>query len=196
MNAHQIRAWLLQQPRASSLRVHVGKEKSDIAVAGQSWAKLAGTIEAMAPDQIQALDAGGNILRAVRPADVDDVDEDAKPAQVVASPPPQAYDPETVRFELVAKLVAEAYRHSTEIAFTKMVDIVNAMGRRSESLERSLASAERVLRKQAEDLFDEAAAKAAESGGEGDLAKQMVNGFLQSAMGGGETAPPNGKAKA
>ncbi len=197
MNAVQIRAWLLQQPRAASLRVTCGKEKSDVSVAGQSWAKLAATVEAMQADQIQALDAGGNVLRAVRPADVDEPDDDAKPAAAVVSPPAQAYDPETVRFELVAKLVAEAYRHSTEIAFTKMVDIVNAMGRRSESLERSLASAERVLRRQAEDLFDEAQTKAAEAGEGGDLAKQMVNGFLANAMGGGEAAAPaNGKGKA
>jgi hypothetical protein len=193
MNAHQIRAWLLQQPRASSLRVSSGKEKSDIAVAGQSWAKLAATIEAMQPDQIQALDAGGNILRAVRPADVDDVDEDAKPAQAATEPPAKAYDPETVRFELVARLVAEAYRHSTEIAFGKMVDIVNAMGRRSESLERSLASAERVLRRQAEELFDEAQDAKAAAGD--DPLKEMVGGFLKGAMG-TETAPTNGKAKA
>jgi hypothetical protein len=194
MNAHQIRAWLLQQPRASSLRVTCGKEKSDVSVAGQSWAKLAATLEAMQADQIQALDVGGNVLRAVRPADVDEKDETPAEPEAATAVPASAYDPETVRFELVAKLLADAHKFSVGVAFEKIVMIVDAQNRRSESLERSLASAERLLRKQAEDLFDEANEKAA--AGEGDLAKEMVNGFLQSAMGGGDKPAPNGKAKA
>lgn len=194
MNAAQIRAWLLQQPRASSLRVTCGKEKSDIAVAGQSWARLASTIEAMQADQIQALDVGGNVLRAVRPADVDEVEPEEKPEPAAAAIPATAYDPETVRFKLVAELLADAHKFSVGVAFEKIVLIVDAQNRRSESLERSLASAERLLRKQAEDLFDEAAEKAANP--EGDLIGDMVKGFVGTAMGGGAPATTNGKGKA
>jgi hypothetical protein len=194
MNAHQIRAWLLQQPRASSLRVTCGKEKSDISVAGQSWAKLAATVEAMQADQLQALDVGGNVLRAVRPADVDDAED--KPAAEAEAPsivPAHAYDPETLRFELVAKLLADAHKFSVGVAFEKIVMIVDAQNRRSESLERALASAERLLRKQAEDLFDEAQDAKAE--GAADPLKEMAVGFLKGAM--GTDAPSsNGKAKA
>lgn len=192
MNAHQIRSWLLQQPRASSLRVTCGKEKSDISVAGQSWAKLSQTIEAMQADQIQALDVGGNVLRAVRPADVDDVDETAKPEPEAASAvPASAYDPETVRFELVAKLLADAHKFSTGVAFEKMVMIVEAQNKRNEGLERTLAAAERLLRKQTEDLLEQAEKTNDDPMGE------MVSGFLKGAMG-VETphAPTNGKGKA
>lgn len=194
MNAHQIRAWLLQQPRAASLRVTCGKEKSDVAVAGQSWAKLAATLEAMQADQIQALDVGGNVLRAVRPADVDEAEETKAPEPEAASiVPAHAYDPETLRFELVAKLLADAHKFSVGVAFEKIVMIVDAQNRRSESLERALASAERLLRKQAEDLFDEAQDAKAE--GAADPLKEMAVGFLKGAMG-TDTAPTNGKAKA
>jgi len=194
MNASQIRAWLLQQPRAASLRVTCGKEKSDVAVAGQSWAKLAATLEAMQADQIQALDVGGNVLRAVRPADVDEAEETKAPEPDAPSiVPAHAYDPETLRFELVAKLLADAHKFSVGVAFEKIVMIVDAQNRRSESLERALASAERLLRKQAEDLFDEAAEAKAE--GDADPLKEMAVGFLKGAMG-TDTAPTNGKAKA
>jgi len=192
MNADKIRAWLLQQPRAASLRVQCGKERQDLSVAGQSWAKLAGTIEAMQPDRIEALDVGGNLLRAVRPADVDDVEQEAEaPPEASLVPPPTAYDPETVRFELIAKLLADAHKFSVGVAFEKIVLIVDAQNRRSESLERALASAERLMRKQAEDLFEEAETKAQEN-----PISDMVSGFLKGAVNGSneKTTTPNGKA--
>ena len=55
--------------------------------------------------------------------------------------PAHAYDPETLRFELVAKLLADAHKFSVGVAFEKIVMIVDAQNRRSESLERALASA-------------------------------------------------------
>lgn len=193
MTAEKIRAWLLQQPRAASLRVQCGKERQDLAVAGQSWARLAGTIEAMAPDRIEALDVGGNLLRAVRPADVDDVEQEpAAEPDAVLQAPATAYDPETVRFELIAKLLADAHKFSVGVAFEKIVMIVDAQNRRSETLERSLASAERLLRRQAEELFDEADAKAKEA--EENPLKDMVGSFLKGAVNGSEHKPPNGKA--
>jgi len=193
VTAEKIRAWLLQQPRAASLRVQCGKERQDLAVAGQSWARLAGTIEAMAPDRIEALDVGGNLLRAVRPADVDDVEQEpAAEPDAVLQAPATAYDPETVRFELIAKLLADAHKFSVGVAFEKIVMIVDAQNRRSETLERSLASAERLLRRQAEELFDEADAKAKEA--EENPLKDMVGSFLKGAVNGSEHKPPNGKA--
>jgi len=195
MTAEKIRAWLLQQPRAASLRVQTGKERQEIAVAGQSWAKLAATIEAMQADRIEALDVGGNILRAVRPADVDDVEQEAPALPELIQPPPTAYDPETVRFELIAKLLADAHKFSVGVAFEKIVMIVDAQNRRSESLERALSSAERLLRRQAEELFDEAETKAREA--EENPLKDMVSGFLKGAANGGAaktTTPTNGKA--
>lgn len=199
MNATQIRAWLLQQPRAACLRVLVGKDRQEIAVAGQSWAKLAATVEAMTPDRIEALDVGGNLIRAVRPADVDDVEQEPEPDPDASThAPPTAYDPETTRFELVARLLADAHKFSVGVAFEKIVLIVDAQNRRSESLERALASAERLLRKQSEDLFEEAAERAREA--EENPIKDMVNGFLKGAAGSAPAAAAaahkstNGKA--
>ncbi len=193
MNAHQLRSWLLQQPRAAELRVQIGKDKNTVSVSGQSWAKLASTLQAMQADRIDAVDGGGNILRSVRPADVDDEDEakpEAAPATTPSGLPAQAYDPETVRFELVAKLLSDAHRFSTGVAWDKMVEIVNAISKRGEALERALERTERLLHRHAEDLLTEAEEKAAEAGA--DPLKDMAAAFMGS-MGGDLV---NGKTKA
>lgn len=201
MNATQIRGWLLQNPKAHSLAVMVKKERTEITCAGQSWAKLAATVEAMQPDRIEALNDEGKLIRAVRPADFED--DDDKPAPAAAAAPagsivPGVHDPETVRFELVARLLADAHRFATETAFQKMVDIVGLMGKRNESLERSLGTMERLLRTELDEKLAEAEEKirAAEESG-GTLVKDMVSAAAGSFFGGGNAgaAPskPNGK---
>lgn len=208
-DAAKIRFWLLQHPRAHSLVVQTGKERTPITCKDQSWAKLSQTLEAMGGDRVEALDSDGKLIRATRLADLEDDDE--KPATAAG---PQTgvvvgvHDAETVRFEQVARLlaaandrVAEAYRHATEISFAKMVELMNIMARRGESLERSLATTERLLRRQAEDLIadaEEKAAAAAEADGAGGLVTQMVQaaaGSFMKADAPTNGAPTNGKGK-
>lgn len=193
MNVAQLRSWLLPSPRPVSVRVKCGKETHELNVAGQTWAKVAQSIIALEPDRIEALDAEGKVLRVCKPQETDDDEApaEASPAPVV---PAHAYDPETLRFELVAKLLADAYKHSTNVAFDKIVDIVNAQNRRAESLERSLQASERLLRRQIEDQADEIAEAREEAekgplGGLGDLVQGFIGGQQKAAEG----APPPAK---
>lgn len=195
MNVAQLRSWLLPSPRPVAVRVRVGKETHELSVAGQTWAKVAASIIALEPDRIEALDAEGKVLRVTKPQETDDDEPtEATPAPVI---PAHAYDPETLRFELVAKLLADAYRHSTDVAFTKIVDIVNAQNRRAESLERSLQASERILRRQIEDQAEELA-EAQEQAEKGPLGgiTELVQGFMggqQKAADQAAPKPTNGK---
>jgi len=141
-----IRGWLMVQPRPAALSLHCGPERHTLPIQnGQSWANIARSVDAMQPDLLQALDAEGKILRACKPYE-QQTDDDGKPASS-ASSASAGDDPETARFRLFAQLLAEAYKHATEVAFQKLADITDIMGRRGESLERSLASTERLLHK-------------------------------------------------
>jgi hypothetical protein len=195
MNAVQIRQWLLNKPRPVVLRVRSGKEINEVPVAGQSWARIAGTIEAMQPDLIEGLDDAGKLLRACRPADFDEDDEqEATPAPVVG-PPPSAYDAETVRFELVAKLLADAHKHSA-VAFDKLVQIAEVGMRRAEAVEKTMSHMLRIRQQELEERVEEAEEKAAEADGNplAEMAKAFLGGQQHAAA---APAPPtNGKGKA
>jgi hypothetical protein len=186
-----IRLWLLVHPRAVALRVTSGGKQSTVAVSpGQSWAQVAASLEAMAPDLIETLDASGNVGRATRPADFeeeDDVDANATPA-----PAPQALDGESARFTLVANLLAEAHRSS----FDALIQIVNAMAARAEAAERTAATYERQRRQDLEEREEDLRDK--EDLVKDDPLRNLASTFL-GGMANGQSAPPpptksNGKA--
>jgi hypothetical protein len=149
MDQERCRYWLLSQPRPARVRMTSGSKVSELAVAqGMSFATVARSILAVSPDLIEALDSTGNLIRAVRPAELDDDDDDGPTVAKRGVPlpvPATSSDPETARFELFARLLSEAYKHSTSVAFDKLAEISTIMGNRGEALERSLASTERLL---------------------------------------------------
>jgi hypothetical protein len=192
MNAQQIRQWLLNKPRPVVLRVRVGKEINELPVQGQSWARIATTIEAMTPDLIEGLDDNGKLLRACRPADYDDDEVEEKPEPAPVGVPSSAYDPETVRFKLIAELLADAHKHSS-VAFDKLVLIAEIGMRRAEATERSMAHMIRMREQELVERVEEAEEKAAEVSD--NPLQQIASAFLggqQSAA----AAAPNGKGKA
>lgn len=176
MNAAQIRTWCLPKPRPASLRVHVGKQVDIVSVTGQSWLKLATTIEAMQADLVEALDAEGRVLRAVRPADVDSEDKQEEPEAL--TPPASAYDPETVRFTLVANLLAEAYKHANETAFDKLVAIADVGARRAEALEKTMATYDRMRRSELEDRIAQYEEQLTAAGGDQVTLAGLAQAFL------------------
>ena len=94
-----------------------------------------------------------------------------------------------------ANLVHRAYQHSTELAFTKLVELVERIDARSDAiearLERTEAEHRRTLREQVEDAFDRAEEMAAGAGAEGDFKQQMIAAFMH-----GQLAQQQGGAKA
>lgn len=145
----RIRLWLLVHPRAVSLRLTTGGKQSTVAIAAnQSWAQIAGSVEAMAPDLIETLDANGNVGRACRPADFDDSDEDQ--AETTPAPATLVLDGESARFTLVANLLAQAHQKS----FDALIELANANARRAEALERTAATYERNRQRDLDDRED------------------------------------------
>jgi hypothetical protein len=176
MNAAQIKTWCLPKPRPTVLRVTVGKKVDVVHCAGQTWATLGRTVEAMQPDLIEALNDEGHLLRALRPADFGD-DEEAKP-ETDLTPPASAYDPETVRFTLVANLLADAYKHANETAFDKLVAIADVGARRAEALEKTMATYDRMRRGELEDRIAQYEEQLTAAGGDQVTLAQLAQSFL------------------
>jgi hypothetical protein len=158
----------------------------------RSWSVIAESVSALDPDVVEALDSSGAILRVLSGEQLERPEPTAPPPP----PPPakvQSQDPETRRLEVVCGLVAEAYRHSTEVAFARMVDLFEAVNQRQASQEKSLENMHKLLRRALQDQLEDAAEMQANAKPEdfvGDLAKSFLGG-----MAGGEH-PTNGKAKA
>ena len=204
MNQRQLRTWLLHKPRPTVVRATPsdGGAVQDIKTHQRtSFTKLAETIEALGPELVECLDKDGSVLRAKRMDDADAHRSDA--AEIPAA---IAQDPDALRLTHFANLVHRAYEHSTEIAFGKLVELVDRIDARSDAIEQRLERAEarhrRVVEEQVDDAFERAnelAAQAAEAGN-GDAGQQMLGAFLQGAMAKGGPAkaggkkPPNGAA--
>lgn len=143
-----IRGWLLQQPRPSAVRVKSGDDQQTIEVGVMKWAAIASSIDALDPDIIEALDDKGKLVRAIKADQLDDSvdDEDGTtPASKAAAS--KQLDREMAMLVKFGELLAKAYEHSTSVAFGKMVELFDAVAKRGESLEKSLASTERLLRR-------------------------------------------------
>ena len=144
-STNAVRAWLLIMPRPKSLRLTCDGEFRNIPVTS-TWAATAQSIEALDADLVEALDDEGNVLRAIKPESLED--EPDKPNETnTAISKAIAIDGETERFRLFATLISDAYKYGYEVAFTKMVELFAAVNSRTESIEKSLGTTERMLRK-------------------------------------------------
>lgn len=183
MDARALRGWLLCQPRPSSLRILDDKgETKTLAIAPNTvWSHLAESCIAMHFELIEALNATGEVIRAIRPED-DEEEEEAEEGFAVPT------DGESQRLIVFAKLLADAYKHANDVAFAKLADLFDAVTRRSEANEKALVALHRIL-----------ATKLAEGDGEGgglggqSFEQTMLAAFLQ---GQAQTAAKAAAAKA
>lgn len=182
MNAAQIRGWLLIQPRASTIRVVTSDDRTHevSCTSGASWAAIAASIEALEPVLIEAYDPKGAIIRAVRPHEENNARAEGTIAQPLVLPP--GTDPQSVMLIHFADLLAQAYRHSTDVAFERLTSLFEAVNRRSEVLERSLDTTHRLLQKAAQAQLENAPEPE-----KGDPLEQMVASFMQGQQQAGET---------
>ena len=70
VTAWQYRSWLLYHPRPTTVRVHYGSDDTkpqEIRIGKRPLARIGETIEALQPDLVEALDARGQLLRAMQP---------------------------------------------------------------------------------------------------------------------------------
>lgn len=189
MDAKALRTWLIQQPRPASVRA-TSADGVPNAIAidpAASWVATAESIAALDPTLVEALDDKGTILRAKKAADLDP--EGATNAGTAGyAARARSDDPETQRLIVFAGLLAEAYKHSNEIAFARLVDMFDAVNKRSEALEKSLATSERIMRK----TWEDSVLQRAEGEGSGSLLEQLIAGYAQGQMQGKAEKAANG----
>lgn len=196
MNASRVRGWLLQQPKPHLVRVTSGDGEPQELRPSRSYAKTAESIVALGPDLVECLDSDGKLLRALRLTGADAARSDA--AEI---PEGLKSDPAALQLTHFANLIHRAYEHSTEIAFTKMVELVERIGDRSDAIEQRLERTEAANRRMAQEQIDDAFERAQEAAEQkqnegGDVLSQMAGAFLSGArMPGAAPAKPapNGK---
>jgi hypothetical protein len=192
MNVQSVRAWLMINPRPKSVRVSSeGVAPQTIATPdGTKWVQVAETIAALEPDLVEALTAEGGTIRAMRPDELD-ADEDTEKDTI----PVNVNDPLSVQLITISRLIADAYRHSTEVAFDKLLAMHDASTRRAESLERSVDTMNRMLNKAIADNL-QAQIDGANTQSGGSFFEQLVASFMQARAQGeaakAATTPPNG----
>ena len=192
MNSSDLRLWTMQMPRPSCVRVTTTDGAQHELACGPTakvgWKKLADTLAALDWQLIEALDDKGNLIRATRPERDEDEDESAAQPMVAA---PQGSDPETQRFVLVAQLIAHAYKHSTDTAFERLSDMIEAASKRAEEGDRARENFYRAQVRSLESQLRAAGREPVETPG-GDLLGPMLMQFMSGAASRG--APiPNGK---
>lgn len=176
MSVSKIRGFLLQQPKPAALRVTGSDGEPQEMKLGRSFAKTAESIIAIGCDLVEALDAGGAVLRAMRLSSAD-----ARRSDAASVPDVIAQDPQAAMLSHFANLIHRAYEHSTEIAFSKVVELADRLGSHIEAIEQRLERAEGQVRRANADLLDEAFARAeeqAEKNGEPGFADQMAQAFF------------------
>ena len=195
MNTGRIRGFLLQLPKPAMVRVTGDGEPQELKP-GRSYSKLAETILALAPELIECLDADGKVLRATRMEGAEQRRSDA--AEI---PDGLKADPNALMLTHFANLLHRAYEHSTEVAFTRLVELTDRMNDRSDSIEQRLerqeATNRKLLQDQVDDALDraeEAAAKAAEGGENAGLGEQLLSSFMGGKAQRAAAGAPNGKA--
>jgi hypothetical protein len=193
MNASRIRGFLIQLPKPAKIRVSAGDGEPQEIKPSRSYARTADSIEALGVDLIECLDKDGSVLRALRLSEPESRRSDAAdvPRGIEA-------DPHALMLSHFANLLHRAYEHSTEIAFTRLVELAERLSAHTESIEARLAHTESALRREQSDRIDEAYERAREAFEKGDatssdpLMQQMMAAFMGARV---PTSAPNGAAK-
>jgi hypothetical protein len=181
-DASRIRGFLLQSPKPQLVRITTNDGEPHELKPGRSYAKTADTIAALDVDLIECLDDAGKLLRALRMSSPDALRSDA-----AAMPKGLEADPQAMMLTHFANLIHRAYEHSTEIAFSKMVELVERIGDRSEAIEARLERAEAAHRRAVDQQIDDAFERAEETAekakeGSGDLLQNLAGAFLNGQM--------------
>jgi ribosomal protein L17 len=184
VNQGKIRGFLLQLPKPALVRITGDGEPQELKP-GKSYTKTAETICALAPELIELLDSDGKVIRAMRTDTVD-----AQRSTAAEMPTVLQQDPHAAMLTHFANLLHRAYEHSTEIAFTRLVELTERMGDRADAieqrLERTEAANRRLLQDQVDDAFERAAEQAEKAasgnGAGGELLQNMAGAFLSGQM--------------
>jgi hypothetical protein len=187
MTPQKIRGFLMQKPRPHTVRVTVDDDEQEVEL-GKSFARCADTIAALSPDRVACFNAAGVLLRAITSDAPDATRSDA--AEI---PEGLKGDSNALMVTHFANLLHRAYQFSSEIAFTKMVEVFDINSARAEAIEQRLERAEARERRLINDQIDaelDRAEEIAEGKGKEDLGEQMFGAFLSGKMSGAGAAAP------
>jgi hypothetical protein len=196
MNAWTLRNFLICQPAPATIRLTKDGDTQEITPGRKSRVKIAETILAVGPELVECLDAKGGLIRALRPDD-----ELEQSGSSPAVPAVIAQDPHAAMMSHFANLIHRAYEHAADVAFAKLIELVERMEDRSASiearLERTEAQYRRLQQDRIDDLYERAEEQTADASKE-DPKEQMLAAMMAGAMRGdaaAAAASPNGKGK-
>lgn len=189
--AADIRSWLMQTPKPALVRVHLDTgahhDMKCGSAASVGWKKISESIHSLPWDRLEAFEEDGETLIRATAQGMDEAEETSNGTAPVSLP--AGLDPESARLTVFAQLLAGAYRHSTDVAFQRLSDLIQAMQRSSEEAER------------AREAFYKAQIKSLESqlraAGQEPQQGDLMMGMLANVLGGmasanQQTKPTNG----
>lgn len=190
MNAWHIRSWLLQLPKPARVRLtDADGETKELDCTKRAMVRVAESIAALKPELLECLGDDGSLLRALRPSSADDVTSGAP-----SIPRGLELDPQALLMSHFAALLHRAYEHSTELAFVKLLEIVERMGERSDAIEKRLERTEANYRREQSDRIDdlwERAEEMAQQAGSGTNGRDAIfNSLIQGIFAGKRAAAP------
>jgi hypothetical protein len=203
MTSWQIRSWLLQLPKPARVRLtDVNGDTKELECQKRPMMRVAESIAAIKPELVECLSEDSTLLRAMRPGS-----EGEPGTSAPAIPAGLQTDPHALLMSHFASLLHRAYEHSTELAFVKLLEIVERMGERSDAIEKRLERTEANYRREQsdriDDLWDRAEEMAAQAGTGANGRDAILQQFMQGFFGGKRAAqageppptpptPPNG----
>lgn len=181
MNAWNLRSWLLQQPKPAKIRLTDGEaEVKELDCRKRAMIRIADSIAAINPELIEALSESGELLRALRP------NQESDPSTAPVVPPVLSADPQTALLSHFANLIHRAYEHSTEVAFVKMIELVERLDQRSDAIERRLERTESAYRREQSERIDDLYERAEEVAAGGGSKEQILTTLLGSVFQGAQ----------
>jgi len=193
VNAWTLRNFLICQPAPVTIRLTKDGDTQEITPGRKSRVKIAETILAVGPELVECLDAKGGLIRALR------TDEEPEQSGVSpAVPAVIAQDPHAAMMSHFANLIHRAYEHAADVAFSKLIELVERMETRSEGIEARLERTEAQYRRLQQERIDDLYDRAEEQTAQADPKEQILSSLMAGAMQGkaaapSSAAPPNGK---
>lgn len=189
--AADIRSWLMQTPKPGLVRVHLDTGGHHDLTCGSAasvgWKKLSETIHALPWDRLEAFEEDGETLIRATAAGMDEAEE-ASSANTPTFAVPANLDPESARLTVFANLLAGAYRHSTDIAFARLADLIQSMQRSAEDADRARES---FYKAQIKNLETQLRA-AGQEPQQGDFLSSLVGNFIAGQAAAASSKPTNG----
>jgi len=190
----EIRKWALKKPQPKKLRVVTvqGEERSVLVPSKPRWRDVADTVADLDPASLEALTEAGDVIRVHHVGEVKTQRRERNNAPMEI-PKELHEDPETARMNHFANLIHRAYEHSTDVAFDKLVELVDRMDRRQDAMEDRLARTESAYQAEMMARIEDMRAAAAEQGE--DAQTSIISALANGISGKGAVPQTNGKGK-